>query len=157
MALVPFRGKDNWWMDPFSDLEKIQREMNRLFDFSLARFPMGENTLLGSQWAPAVDVHESKDNILIKADLPGLKKDEIGITIQDNHVILKGEKKQEQEVKEDNHYRSERFSGSFCRMIPLPTDVDADKVDAKYQDGVLTLTLAKKEESKPKQIKIDVK
>jgi len=157
MALVPFRGKDHWWLEPFSDIEKIQKEMNRLFDFSLARFPMGENTLLGSQWAPAVDVHESKDNILVKADLPGMKKDEIEILVQDNNLVLKGEKKQESKVKEDNYYRAERFNGSFCRMIPLGADVDAEKVEAKYQDGVLTLTLAKKEESKPKQIKIDVK
>lgn len=157
MALVPFRNRDNFWLEPFGEIEKIQREMNRLFDFSLARFPMGENTLLGSQWAPAVDVHESKDNILVKADMPGLKKDEIEIHVQDNNLILKGEKKEEKEVKEDNYYRAERFSGSFCRMIPLPSQIDGEKVDARYQDGVLTLTLAKKEESKPKQIKIDVK
>ena len=79
MALVPYR-KDNWWVDPFSELENIQKQMNQLFDFSLARSPWGDTTLLGGQWAPAVDVYDSKDNILVKAELPGLTKDEIEVS-----------------------------------------------------------------------------
>ncbi|MDD3374111.1 MAG: Hsp20/alpha crystallin family protein [Candidatus Omnitrophica bacterium] len=156
MTLVPYR-KDNWWVDPFSELEGIQKQMNQLFDFSLARNPLGDTTLLGGQWAPAVDVYDSKDSLLVKADLPGLTKDEIEVSIHDGSLILKGEKKKDTEVKEEKYFKTERFYGSFFRTIPLPASVDVNKVDAKYQDGVLTLTLPKKEEAKPKQISIDVK
>lgn len=156
MALVPYR-KDNWWADPFSELENLQRQMNQLFDFSLSRSPWSDTTLLGGQWAPAIDVYDSKDNLLVKADLPGLTKDEIEVSIQDNNLVLKGEKKKDTEINEENYFKTERFYGSFFRTIPLPSSVDAGKVDAKYQDGVLTLTLPKKEEAKPKQITINVK
>lgn len=156
MALIPYR-KDNWWMDPFSEMENLQRQMNQLFDFSLSRSPWGDTTLLGGQWAPAVDVYDSKDNILIKAELPGLTKEEIEVSIQDNSLILTGEKKKDAEIKEEKYFKTERFYGSFFRTIPLPATIDTEKVDAKYQDGVLTLTLPKKEEAKPKQINIDVK
>lgn len=156
MALVPSR-RDNWLLDPFSEMESLQKEMNRLFDVSLSRHPWGDPTLLGGQWAPAVDVYDSKDDILVKADLPGLKKDEIEVSVHDNNLIIKGEKKKEAEVKEKEYFRTERFTGSFFRSIPLPAPVDTQKVDAKYQDGVLQITLPKREEAKPKQIKIDVK
>jgi len=156
MALIPYR-RDNWWADPFAEMEALQRQMNQLFDVSLARSPWGDTTLLGGQWAPAVDVYDSPDNILIKADLPGLSKDEIEVTIQDQNLILKGEKKQDAQIKQERYFKTERFYGSFCRTIPLPSDIDADKVEAAYQDGVLALTLPKKDEAKPKQIRIDVK
>ncbi len=155
MALAPYR-KDNWWVDPFSELENIQKQMNQLFNFSLSRTPWGEATLLGGQWAPPVDVYDSKDNFLVKAELPGLTKEEIEVSIQDNNLILKGEKKKDVEIDEENYFKTERFYGSFFRTIPLPSEVEVNKVDARYQDGVLTLTLPKKEESKPKQISIDV-
>jgi len=156
MALVPYK-RDNWWVDPFSELENLQKQMNQLFDFSLSRNPFNDTTLLGGQWAPAIDVYDSKDNLLIKADLPGLSKDEIEVSIQDNNLLLKGEKKKDKEINEENYFKTERFYGSFFRTIPLPSAVDSANVDAKYEDGVLTLTLPKKEESKPKQITIDVK
>lgn len=155
MASLPYR-RDNGWLDPFSELENIQKQMNQLFDFSLSRNPTGDTTLLGGQWSPAIDVYDSKDNLLIKADLPGLTKDEIEVSIQENHLVLKGEKKKDTEIKEEHYFKTERFYGSFFRTIPLPAAIDAGKVDAKYQDGVLTLTLPKKEEAKPKQISINV-
>jgi HSP20 family protein len=155
MALVPYR-KNDWFTDLFKEFGHLQREMNRLFDFPVDR-PWGESTLLGSQWSPAIDVYDSNDNILIKAELPGLKKDEINISVKNNSLVIQGEKKRDSEVKEENFYKTERFYGSFCRTIQLPSDVDVDKIDAKYKDGVLSLTLPKKEESKPKQITIDVK
>ena len=130
MALIPYR-KNDWLSDPFRELEMLQREMNRLFDFSLTRNPSEEATLLGGQWAPAIDVYDSKDNIMVKADLPGLTKDEIEVSVHNNNLIIKGEKKKDQEVKEENYYRTERFYGSFYRTIPLSSDVDADKVVAK--------------------------
>ena len=156
MALVSSR-RDHWWGDPFSELENIQREINRMIDCSLSRTHVNDTTLLGGQWTPAVDIYDSSDNILIKAELPGLEKDEIEISVQDNNLIIKGEKKKEQEIKEDNYFRTERFYGSFCRMVPLPADVDPGRADTRYQDGILSLTLPKKAEAKPKQIKIEVK
>jgi len=156
MALIPYKRND-WLADPFRELEGLQREMNRLFDFSLMRSPMGDATLLGGQWAPAIDVYDSKDNILVKAELPGLTKDEIEVSVHDNNLIIKGEKKKDTEVKEEDYYKTERFYGSFYRTVLLPTAVEADKVVAKYEDGVLSLILPKKEEAKPKQITIDIK
>ncbi len=156
MRLVPYK-KNNWSDNPFQELEFLQREMNNLFNTSFSRNPWQDTTLLGSQWSPAIDVYDSKENILLKADLPGLTKDEIDISVQNNHLIIKGEKKKEKEVKEESFYKAERFYGSFYRSIQLPADVNADKVEAKYEGGVLTLTLPKKEESKPKQIAIDIK
>lgn len=156
MTLIPYSG-NNKWLDPFLELENLQRQMNQLFDFSIARNPWGDTALLGGQWTPAVDVYDSKDNLLVKAELPGLTKDEIEVSIHDGNLVLKGEKRKDTEIKEENYFKTERFYGSFFRTIPLPAAVDANKVDAKYQDGVLTLKLAKKEEAKPKQITIDVK
>lgn len=156
MALIPYRRND-WLADPFSELENLQKEMNRLFDFSFARRPWGDSTLLGGQWSPAIDVYDSKDNILVKADLPGLTKDEIEVSIENDNLVIKGEKKKDTEVKEENYYKTERFYGSFYRTVELPAQVETDKVDAKYEDGVLSLTLPKKEDAKPKQITIDVK
>ncbi|MEW5896014.1 MAG: Hsp20/alpha crystallin family protein [Candidatus Omnitrophota bacterium] len=156
MRLIPHNNKHNSWMDPFFEMENIQKQMNDLFNLSLSRGHAGDMTLLGSQWIPSVDIYDSRENILVKADLPGLKKDEIEVTIEDDNLVLKGEKKKESEVREENCFRTERFYGSFYRTIALPNSVDASKVEAKYHDGVLTLTLPKKEESKPKRISVDI-
>ena len=156
MSLIPYRKQSNW-LDPFSEMENLQKQMNQLFDFSLSRNLFGDNTLLSGQWSPAIDVYDSKDNVLVKVDLPGLTKDEIEVSIQDNNLILKGEKRKDTEVKEENYYKTERFYGSFYRTVPLPSAVDQTKVESSYKDGVLTLELPKKEEAKPKQIPIDFK
>ncbi len=146
----------NNYYNPFSELERLHDEINCLFDFSFGGFPERQTGLLETGWAPAVDVYDSKDNVLVKADLPGLNKDDIDITIQDNTLILKGEKKHEAEINEDGYVRTERFCGTFQRAISLPSDVDASGVRASYKDGTLELTLPKKEEAKPKQISVDI-
>ena len=155
MSLVPFVKRDPW-LDTLGDLERIQDEMNRLFDFSLARRPGKTLDLLERVWSPAIDVFESKDNIVVKADIPGMTKDEIKITVHGNTLVIQGEKKREKEVKEDNYIRSERIYGGFYRAITLPETVDAANVKANYKNGVLELSLPKKEEAKPKEIKVDV-
>ncbi len=155
MMLVPRRTNQIW--DPFREMELLQKEMNRLFDFSLSHSLNEDPTLLGGQWSPAVDIHDSKDNFLVKVDLPGLKKEEIDLSVEDNTLTIRGEKKRDNEVKDDNYYRSERYYGAFCRQLVLPVAVDSTKVEAVYKDGVLKLTLPKKEEAKPKQIKVDIK
>jgi len=156
MALIPWRPKESWW-DPFRDLETIQNEMNKLFDSSLLRFGDRNVGLLDGAWSPAVDVYDSKDNVMVRADIPGMTKDEIDVSVRNDTLMIKGEKKQEKETKEKDFVRTERFYGSFNRAIRLPAAVDAAKVNASYKNGVLELVLPKKEESKPKQITIDVK
>jgi HSP20 family protein len=155
MKLV--RRKDNY--NPFYELERLQNELSSLFDWSLGGhgFPERQFGLLETGWAPAVDVQDSKDSIIVKADIPGLSKDEINVTIQNNTLIIRGEKKQEHEEKEKGYVRTERFHGSFYRAIALSTDVDAEKTKAEYKNGTLELTLPKREEAKPKQITVDVK
>lgn len=149
MALVRWR--------PFRDLVSIQDEMNRLFNDFFGRVPSRfEGDLNPSEWSPSVDISETKDNIVVKAEVPGLKKEEIKITLQDNVLTLKGERKQEKEEKETNFYRMERSYGSFSRSFNLPSAVQADKIRANYKDGVLNITLLKTEEFKPKHIPIEI-
>jgi HSP20 family protein len=107
-------------------------------------------------WSPSVDVSETKDNVVIKAEIPGMTKDDVKISIQDNVITLKGEKKQEKEEKDANYHRIERSYGSFCRSFTLPAAVKADKIKATYKDGILNVTLPKTEEVKPKEIPINV-
>jgi HSP20 family protein len=106
--------------------------------------------------APALDVYEDKDDIVIKAELPGLEKGDIEVNMTDHTLTIKGEKKKEEEVKEENYYRSERSYGSFTRTLQLPTDVQADKVKASFKNGVLEVRLPKTEEAKTKEIKVKV-
>ncbi len=156
MTLIPWRPREEWW-DPFADLERIQSEMNRMFNLSLAQQGSRNAGLLEGAWSPAVDIHDSKHNILVKADIPGLTKDDIEVTVQGDVLIIKGEKKQDKEIKEKNYVRTERFYGSFQRSIRLPSEVKVDKVEATYKNGVLELVLPKSEKAKPKQIKLDIK
>jgi HSP20 family protein len=155
MALVPWRSRRDAW-HPFRDMESLQNEMNRLFDISLGRWPSRSNGLMEGAWSPSVDVFESKDNVMVKADIPGLDKEDIDISVHGDTLTIKGEKKEEKESKDKGLVKTERFYGSFNRSLTLPSEVDAAKVKASYNNGVLELTLPKKEESKPKQIKIDV-
>jgi HSP20 family protein len=103
-----------------------------------------------------VDIYENGDSLVLKAELPGINPDDVEIRVEDNTLYLKGERKFEKEVKEQNYHRVERTYGTFTRTFTLPNSVDADKVAANYKDGVLTLTMPKKEEAKPKTIKINV-
>jgi HSP20 family protein len=156
MALVPWRPKNSWW-DAFGDLDNFHTEINRFFNLPLAKWVDTEAGLLEGAWSPAIDIYDSKDNLLVKADVPGMKKDEIEVSVHGDTLLIKGEKKQEKEEKGKDFVRMERFYGSFNRAIRLPSSVVADKVQANYKDGTLELTLPKKEEAKPKQLKIDIK
>ena len=150
MALIRWSPRRDLW-DPFTGLAEIQDEMNRLFDTSLRR-----HGGLEGAFNPALDVVVEKDNVIVKADLPGLTKDDISVTLQDNYLTIKGEKKHEVEQKEANYFLSERVYGSFTRTIELPVAVDASKIDARFKDGVLHVTLPKTEEAKPKHIDVHV-
>ena len=155
MNITPWRKKDTW-LDPFQTLEDIQRDMTRLFDFSYPQELSGKR-LIGDRWFPAIDVVDSKDNLTVKAEVPGVSKDEIDVSIHGSTLVIKGEKKKEHEIKEKGLERIERYYGSFYREVELPSEVDARNVKATYKNGVLEMTLPKKEESKPKQISIEVK
>lgn len=136
-------------------LQELRKEMDRIFQefFGRSYFPAERFEI---EWAPAVDVSETEDAIIVKADLPGVKPEDIEINIVDNVLTIRGEKKREAEEKKENFYRVERFYGSFMRAIQLPTEVEVDKVKAQYKDGVLKITLPKKPEEKKKVIKIEV-
>jgi HSP20 family protein len=138
---------------PFRDLVTVQDDMSRFFEDFFSR------PLVRTEWtegvrSPTVDVSETKDDLVIKAEMPGMNKEDVKISIHDNILTLKGEKKQEKEEKDANYHRIERSYGSFCRSFNLPTSVKADKVKATYKDGVLNVTLPKTEEAKPKEIPI---
>lgn len=154
MALIRWRPRGE--MDPFRNLMGIQDEMNRLFDFSLGRLPSDCMGLFEGEWAPAVDVYEDENKVVVKAELPGMTDKDIDVNILNNTLIIKGEKKKEEEKKEQSYYRLERSYGAFQRSITLPSHVAADKVKASFKNGILEIELPKKEEAKPKQIKVNV-
>jgi HSP20 family protein len=129
--------------------------MNRLFELSTPGFGSREDRLLGV-WSPALDVYQDKDHVFVKCELPGMKKEDIEISLHENTLSISGERKVEKEVKEGDGYRSERFFGRFSRSVTLPVLVQASNVKAQYKDGILTVTLAKAEEAKPKQIEVQV-
>jgi HSP20 family protein len=142
---------------PFRDLLATEREFDRLFREAFSSFfTEREGELSTRPWAPAVDIYENDNNIVLKAELPGVDPKDVEVRVEDNTLYLKGERKFEKETKEENYHRIERSYGSFARSFALPNSIDAEKVLAEYKDGLLTLTLPKREEAKPKTIKINV-
>jgi HSP20 family protein len=141
--------------EPFRDLMTTQREFDRLFKEAFVPF-FGEGELSTRTWAPPVDIYENENDIVLKAELPGVDPKDVEVRVEDNTLYLKGERKFEKEVKQENYHRVERSYGSFARSFSLPSSINAEKVKAEYKDGLLTLTLPKREEAKPKTIKIDV-
>ena len=139
---------------PMRTLASFQDEMNRMFN-EFFRGGSGEEVGWGVRtWAPPVDIYETDDAVVLTAELPGVSKDDVSIEIHHNTLILKGERKHEAEVKEDNYHRVERAYGTFQRSFVLPTLVDQEHVQATYKDGVLELRLPKSEAAKPKRIAI---
>jgi HSP20 family protein len=140
--------------EPFRVLG-AQREMERLFNDFSSRF-FGEDDRSTRTWAPPVDIHETETALVLKADLPGIDPKDVEIRVENGTLYLKGERKFEKEVNEENYHRIERVYGTFARSFSLPSSIDADRVGAEYKDGQLILTMPKKEEAKPKTIKINV-
>jgi HSP20 family protein len=141
MKLVQYDNSGLAW-PTFGRLANLQEELGRLFETPLR------------SWAPALDVHEDKDSFVIRTELPGLRREDIDVSLHDGAVIISGERKSE-EVKEGVEvHRQERYYGKFQRALTLPAPVSGDKVKAQYKDGVLTVTLPKVEEAKPKQIAV---
>lgn len=138
-------------LDRLSDL---RNEIDRLFEAPFAELARVSPLLSG--WTPAVDVHEDRDNIYVKAELPGMKREEIDLQLHDHTLTISGERRAEYKEEEAEVYRAERYVGRFQRSLQLPRPVDAGKVKAQYRDGILTVTLPKAEEAKPKQIDVKV-
>jgi HSP20 family protein len=155
MALVRFRPFQNT-VDPFRDLNDIQSEVNRLFDNFFSRPTQGQGTGMDRVWAPAVDMYETKDELVVAAEIPGLNEKDIHLSISGDMLTIRGERQWNRETKQEQYYRGERWFGRFERTLPLPIPVQADKVKATYRDGVLTVMLPKAEEIKPKEIKIEL-
>lgn len=141
--------------EPFREFTSLQDRMNRLLRDTFG--PEGrEEALTTTGFAPLVDVYEDEHNITLKIEVPGIDEKDIDVRIENNTLTVHGERKFEKEEKEENYRRIERQYGSFTRTFTLPTTVDADKVSAHYDKGVLKIALAKKAEAKPKQIKVNV-
>lgn len=138
--------------DPFRDLFGIKRDLDRF----LGRWDDDEEASM-ALWRPAVDIYESEENMVLRAELPGMAKEDVKINVENNVLTLRGERKFDSEVKKENYQRIERAYGSFCRSFTLPTNIDKSKIEASFKDGVLEVTMPKSEEAKPKEIDIKVK
>jgi len=148
----PERELSAW--SPFRDLVSMQREVGRLFDGLFSDVEANGN--YAASWSPRADVSEDSESYVIKAELPGVIKNDVKITLHENVLTITGEKKQEKEEKDRNFHRIERSYGSFERSFSLPNGVKTEKIDAAYKDGVLTVTLPKVEAAKPKEIEVKV-
>jgi HSP20 family protein len=153
-AVTPWR--------PFMDLTRWERDMDRIMEDFFGR---RMRPWWPERWsrrevmeleAPAVDLFEDKNDIVVKVELPGMEKENVEVKLTDHMLTIKGEKKKEEEIKEENYYRSERSYGSFIRTLELPADVHADKVKASFKNGILEVRLPKTEEAKSKEIKVKV-
>lgn len=142
--------------EPFGGLINLQERINKLLDENLFRSRYFDDEISSNIWAPSIDMYETDDDIVIKAELPGVSKKDINIEIKDGFLTLKGERKKEEDIKEENYHRVERYHGSFQRSFSLPSQVDQDKVKAKFKDGLLEITLPKVEKVKPKKIEIGI-
>jgi len=145
--------------EPFRNLVSLQDRMNRILDDAVrgvGHSGESDDWALGGSWAPAVDIFEKDGNIVLKAELPGVEVKDVDIRVENNTLSLRGERKLENEVTRDNYHRVERAYGSFARSFTLPNVVDTEKIKADFKDGVLQLTLPKRDEAKPKQIQVSV-
>jgi len=131
--------------DPFREMTQLQNRFDRLFDAVGGR---------QESWLPAVDVFDTQDAVVLKAELAGMKPDDIQIEVEDNVLTIKGERKFEEKVDEERYYRVERRFGSFQRSLALPQGVKADQIEAAYDEGILTVTVPKAEQEKPKRIEV---
>jgi HSP20 family protein len=139
--------------DPFRDLRTLQEEVNRLFSANLSHSFPDEGIGRGA-WSPNVDIYENKDQIVLEAELPGMKREDFDLTFENNVITLRGERHFEKKDEQDNYHRVERSYGAFTRSFTLPHTVSGEGATAEYNNGVLRVTLPKREEAKPRRIQI---
>lgn len=140
MSLVPW--------NPFKDADNMSREFSNFFDFP--------SKLFSGFSSPRVDVYQTDSDVVVKAEIPGVSKEDLNVYIDENSVKLSGQTKKENELKDENAYRTERYYGSFSRTIPLPVEIKSEQAKAEYKDGILSITAPKVEPSKSKGRKIDI-
>lgn len=139
---------------PMSPSVRFSNQFNRLFEPFFRSFALDDDASLPATWTPAVDVIEDKEKIIVRAEVPGMKRDEIGIEYSDGVLSLRGERSFEKTSEERNYHRIERSYGSFVRTFTLPRGVDQERIAAEYRDGILEITVPKREEAKAKRIEI---
>ena len=139
--------------DPFRDLRTLQEEVNRLFSTNLTR-AFGDEGIGRGAWSPSVDIYENKDQIVLEAELPGMNQDDFDLSIENNVITLRGERKFEKTEETDNYHRVERSYGAFTRSFTLPQTVSSEGATAEYNNGVLRVTLPKREEAKSRRIQV---
>lgn len=159
MTLSNWRRPGSWAFSPVRRVSRLHDDLDNLFNFALARLnpALGLATQPGaSRGFPVLDIHEDENQLVLKAELPGMKKEDIQISLHDGVLTLAGERKSEHTEETASVYRSERVLGQFQRSVTLPYQVDADKITATYTDGILTVSLPKSPEAKAKQIPISI-
>ena len=139
--------------DPFLNLSSLQEQVNRMFE---SAFPGRGDASAMTAWAPSVDIYETENELVLKADLPDVSEKDLDIRVENNMLTIRGERKFEQKVKEENYLRIERTYGSFSRSFSLPNTINTEAIKADYKNGVLTVEIPKRAESKPKQVKVNV-
>jgi HSP20 family protein len=139
--------------NPFHDLRTLQDEVNRLFSTNLPR-SFGDEGIARGAWTPSVDIYENKDQIVLEAELPGMKREDFDLSVENNVLTLRGERRFEKREEQDNYHRVERSYGSFTRSFTLPQTVSGEGAAAEYKNGVLRVTLPKREEVKARRIEI---
>ena len=154
MKLIRWQRPETTTWPAFGRLSSLREEIDRLFEAPLSELAFPSQVFSG--WTPALDMHEDKNNIVVKAELPGMKKEDIDVSLHDGCLSISGERRSETKHEDAEVYRAERFVGRFQRTVVLPASVSADKVKAQYTDGILTITLPKTEDAKPKQINVSV-
>jgi HSP20 family protein len=142
--------------DPFRELENVSDRLNRIFGRSISRAEPGQEMLGMADWTPSVDITETDTAYLIKGEIPGVKKEDVKVTVQDGMLTIQGERKMEKEEKGKKFHRVERSYGSFVRSFRLPDDADENKVKAEFKDGMINVTLTKSPKAKSKAINVAV-
>ena len=142
--------------DPFRNMATLQDSINRIFDEAVNKSRDYNDEVSKCDWRPIVDIYDTEKSIIINAELPGVTKDSITLDVKENILILKGERKSEEKVRNENYYRKERCFGTFERAFTLPSAIDPAKITANFKDGILKVEIPKPEEKRPKQIKINV-
>lgn len=138
-------------ISPLRELARLENEINRLFKELVPEEKLETQV---TTWSPRVDVYEKDNNLVVEAEIPGAKKEDIEVKVKDNSIVIRGEVKKEEEKKEENYYRSERFYGRFERVLPLPTDVKVEEAKATFENGILKLTIPKV--SQEKEVKVEI-
>jgi HSP20 family protein len=153
-SLIRWHRPEQTVWPTFGNLTNLRDEIDRLFDLPLAELARTSRVLSG--WTPALDMYEDKDNLYVRVEVPGVQKENIDLSLHDGSLSISGERKTEGQFKDAEVCREERFIGRFQRTVNLPVPVASEKVKAQYKDGILTVTLPKAEEAKPKHIDVNV-